>query len=345
MLAVALTLGVAGVATAANVGPGEQRFNVGIYKASHNSYERGETTHSQIDSWNCWCIELDLHWNGFAIWVEHFCGDPSHEAQTLSTELAELAATIDAAERVTLVYLEMKGADPPCYWSWSDREEYRANITTQLEGHLGASRIYRSSEFRDTDLHRWPSYQELLRRGYRWIVVLDEEATGFADSDFFFGIGRGNPPIDSTDFEPNSVLINVARGSLVPDRSVEPDRWLFRAYPGIQCGGDDDDQGYFYGAIDKGYNFIATNCIDQSHTMHPETHSPSPVHVELSGAGLEYGTLPFPFQGATGLISAVARASPRVPIRIGAGDYDVPAGTRLDRRVVLEASGGLVRIR
>lgn len=318
-----------------SVGPGEHRFSEGIYKASHNSYERDESYASQVDNWNCWCLELDLHWHGDdTIRVHHLCDD---DGPSLRTELGQITQSVEQADRVTVVYLELKGG---CLFSqWPERRIYRSALRSLVTEAFGDA-IYPASEFKAVDQFRWPSYQELLRRGYRWIVIVDEEATGFADDEFFFGVARGNPPAA---FEDNSVLVNFSGSDTVPDRGEQPDRWLFRAYPGIFCDVG-DSEGYFDRAVSHGYNLIATNCIDRHYTMTPTTHSPSPVRVTSGGSGNEFGTFAFPYRFGDGLLRAVARASAMVPISVVGGMYHVPAGTRLDRPVVLRANGGTVRI-
>ncbi len=327
---------LAGAARAqGNVGPNEQRFNEGIYKASHNSRERDETFASQIDDYNCWCLELDLVWHtDNQIRVQHGCGS-QESAGLLSVQLGLIGQSVESRDRITVVYMEMK---PACN-SWPARQVYRDYIRNAVNAALPGG-VYTSSEFKNVDQFRWPSYQELLRRGYRWVIILDEEETGFADDNFFFGMARGNPPAA---FENNSVLVNIGLGSVTPNRGAQPDRWMFRAWPGPRCDVF-DDEGYFDDAIAAGYTLVATNCIDRHYTMTPTTHSASPVRVTSTGSGTAFGTLGFPFRQGSGLILAVQRASPAVPIKINAGLYQVPAGTRFSRPVTLRSEGGTARI-
>lgn len=336
-LAIFVAMCVIGAASTAqvNVGPNEQRFNAGSYKASHNSRERDETLASQIDNWNCWCLELDIVWHtDNQIRVQHGCGS-QEAAGLLAVQLGLIAQSVESRDRVTVVYMEMK---PACA-SWPSREVYRAYIQNAVNTMLPGG-VYTADEFKGFDQFRWPSYQELLRRGYRWVVILDEEETSFADDDFFFGMARGNPPVA---FEPNSVLVNSGDDDVVPNRGTQPERWMFRAYPTPFCDvGDTED--YYDDAIRNGYTFVATNCIDRHYTMTPTTHSASPLRVVSSGTGTAFGTLAFPYRQGAGLVQAVQRASPRVPIRMNAGTYHVPAGTRFDRSVVLTSEGGTTRI-
>lgn len=326
-----------------NVGPHEQRFNAGIYKASHNSYDRDESLASQIDNWNCWCVELDLHYyhSDNQIHVGHLCGT-FDSGPLLSTKLNEITQSVEQADRVTVIYLELKSAcasTPGFPSSWPASPTYRAAIRTAVTNAFG-NQVYPSIEFKTTDQYRWPSFQELLRRGYRWIVILDEQETAFSDDDFFFGMARGNPP---TAFEANSVLVNSDDDDVVPNRGDQPDRWMFRAYPTPSCG-TPDDEDYYDDAIASGYTFVATNCIDHHYTMTPTTHSASPVRVTNGGTGTAFGTLAYPYRLGDGLVQAVQRASPRVPVSIVGGLYVVPRGTQLYQPCILRAHGSRVRI-
>ena len=100
--------------TPSNVGPNEQRFNAGTYKASHNSYDRDETLASQIDNWNCWCIELDLHWHpdntiqilDRIISKEHAQIQRSGDGRFLLRDLRSLNGTFLRGERVGEHYLQ-----------------------------------------------------------------------------------------------------------------------------------------------------------------------------------------------------------------------------------------------
>jgi len=118
---------------------------------------------------------------------------------------------------------------------------------------------------------------------------------------------------------------------------------MFRAYPFIFCG-TPDDEDYFDDATANGYTCVAANCIDRHYTMTPTTHSASPLHVASTGSGTAFGTLAFPYRQGDGLLQAVQRASPRVPIKIDAGEYHIPPGTRFSRPVILRSNGGTARL-
>lgn len=335
-----------------NVGPGERRFNQFIYKASHNSYW-GEPLDYQIDALNMWCLELDLHWDhGDVPVVRHHCGD-GVIVRTLAECLTEAARAQTKRDRITLLYLEMKphiAGDPlwNCHKSWPGRAAYRAALQSVIESNLGVGTVYRSAEFKNRDQSRWPSWQELSRRGYQWAVVLDEAIFGSADDDYFFGAEHpgGSPANPPPDAPPNSVMIVVDGGCDVDttDQTLPPlgDRWMGRAYPGGACAFDcsQQDGNYWNNLVILGYSFVATDCRPNAHTYDVRTHSPAPLFVQRGGNDAEYGTLVFPYRN---LEAALSRASPMVPVTLcEPGLYDVTNGLRINRPLVLRASAGVV---
>jgi len=50
-------------------------YNAGIYKASHNSYDRNESLAEQIDAYNVWQLEFDIYDFNGEFRVNHNC-DP-----------------------------------------------------------------------------------------------------------------------------------------------------------------------------------------------------------------------------------------------------------------------------
>jgi hypothetical protein len=335
---------------------GEQRFNRFIYKASHNSYERDEPLYDQIDVFNVWQLELDLQYdNGqlpgsCIISVEHYCAS-LHGSRSLTAELNEIAASLTAGQRFTVIYLEMKspltGADP-CYQDWPDRSSYRQCIRDAFAGTIGVDRIYRADDFKSIDHSRWPSRPELQRRGKNFMVVLDEhEVGGLADDDFFFGATEENPP--GTGLPANTVLVNINGGCDIDSVDSGPadvnDRWLYRAYPDTTrcdyCIGHDG--GYWTNAIKFGFNFIATNCVSEGFTVQSPTHSPQPLFVReyFQTSEPQYGTLGYPYIGVDGALAGVNRASPMVDVVFSGGTYEVTKASGgvyvIDKPVVLKA--------
>lgn len=328
-------------ARAQSVGPGEQRFNQGAYKASFTDNDA-----DVIDAFNCWFVEFRIGTDGFNIWTLYtFCD----QRQLLLLELEDLAESVDASQRVTVVDLKLAITTEDCWTAWPAPEIYRRDIQNLCENAFGAPRIYTSQEFKNVDGSSWPSYQELVRRGRNWVIILDEELTGYADDDFFFGMARRGAFSDGppTEFEPNSVLIYSGHYNLA-DWTTFPDRWLYYShFYTAACCGDPfrDDQGTFEDDIARGNNFIGTYCLNEEYTMEPPIHSPAPVHVVRDPAPTaQFGTIYRPFREEAGLLAAMERASPKVPIQIEAAAYEFPAGTVFDLPAVLTTAGGIVRL-
>lgn len=324
---------------------GERRFNQFIYKASHNSYDRSESLASQIDTYNCWCLELDIWWYNGEIRVSHTCPTDFHDL--ISTKLERIATSEIKYDRVTVIYLEMKEG---CFTTWPSRTTYRNYIRSRVDQYLGADRIYTVAMFADPngDNFRWPSYQELVRRGKNFIVVLHEPDRS-VDSDYFFAVHYTNPFLPDGLGLNNKVLYNKENAGDTP--SGFGDRYLARTYP---SGGEDTCQlqewsDFWDRGISKGYNFVATNCIDSVYTMtDPRTHSPAPLFVMHDfpiPEMFQTGVRSFPYSGAGGLLRGIQRASPMVDVRIETGTYDITNGTVIKRPVVLKARGGTVLIR
>jgi hypothetical protein len=352
----ALTLALlAGSALAQHVpetGPriGEHRFNDFIYKASHNSYERSEPLNEQIDHYNVWQLELDMWWegNGCDISVEHFCASV-HDAQSLTTELSEIATSLTADQRFTVIYMETKNPldGNPCYEDWPGRSEYIQCIYNTIDGVLGAEHVYTVNEFKSVDGSRWPSRPELQRRGKNFVFILDDQDIGGPfDDEFFFSTTGQNPP--GASLPDNTVLVSINAGCDIDSIDSGPaernDRWLYRAWPDAsRCDACWMHNGnYWDNAVNFGFNLIATNCVSEDHTFAVPTHSPQPLFVlePQESSGRQLGTLGFPYIGVVGLIAGVNRASAMVDVVISGGTYDVTAASGgpyvIDKPVVLQ---------
>ena len=339
-----------------NASAGEACFNEYTYKASHNSYERAEALDNQIDDWNVWMLELDLNWDAAAseIWVDHDCNG-SNKSKTLRQALQTIAAAqltySPIAGRVTVIYLEMKyPANDPCYNDWPVQETYKSALRQRVSQALGDSKVYPASEFHNQDRSVWPTHHELLERGYRYVIILDEKPLHIggktvAYDPFFFGVAYEDKQ-DMTAYPSNYVLINLSAGNdNSPTNRVlnhrGSGRWLYRAYSnGSDCG--DMDGAYWTTAVETGYNFVASNCVDREHTFQPPVHSPSPVWVwpeQANKVYSEYGTIRFPFSGFWGAYS-----------RVTAGDtvlvYDTtevasfPGSFTLSKPMTIKAASG-----
>lgn len=327
-----------------NVRPGEQRLNAFAFKTTHNSYERNESMASQIIDYSTYFLELDMFWDNDinGVMIEHFCSS-AHNARSLQEELAEIAsATLGADERIVIVYLEKKDPGAPCYNDWPDRESYRTHITNALSVTLGLENIYPSSEFIGLDQSTWPSMQELNRRGYRYVVILDEMPRVM--DNLMFGVAAiANPGSPLS----NVVLINQENGNDGGGRdafvSTTGPRWLNRCYSDRDLCSLNND-AYWNESLARGFNYVATNCVDDPATIiDPRLHSPSPLYLDPFAIITQgWGTSGQPINNFT---VAVFRASAGVTISARGAVYDLPNGTSISKPVTIKARGGPVTLR
>ena len=326
-----------------NVGPSERRLNQAVYKANHNSYSRGLPLNVMVDDYNVWSIELDLYWDSGSqvVKVNHDC-EPDND-RTLGSWLSELASAATAPNRVNCIYLEMKD----CNWGQLARAAYLAAIEQQVDQGVGQQRCYPAREFVLIDQSAWPSFQELNRRGYRYVVFLDETAVrrigDTLDHDLFFGVVQPHNPPPA--IVPTMALMEVRGGSdysgTYPFPTPVDDRWMHRFYPTGFCW--DTDGPYWEAGVSRGFNLVATDCIEEGHTFDPRTHSPSPVFVNSGAANTpQWGTRAFPFSS---VVAGVSRASAMVEVRVHAGTYQVPNGWTINNPCVVSAEAGNVTIR
>jgi hypothetical protein len=318
-----------------NIGPGEKPFNAAIYKGSHNSYSRDESLAQQIDNYNVWQIELDV-WDFYGdLKVNHDC-DPSSisHADTLQKFIDKMVTDSKTyVYKFTLIYLDMKGNGlDGCAYNWG--AQIKDRIKSTFVDSLSTTHIYSAAEFINRDHSQWPSYQELVRRGHYWCVVVDwhdETPTNAAFDDILFYATSQNPP-DESSLSQNTVLVNVDGGCDANPTDTLPGlrnaRWLYRLYPGGGCYADCKQQNgkYWKNGISKSYNFLASNCVNWDHTFQPPTHCPNPLFVSGNAAcpngysTCDWGTPAFPFND---LNNAINRASPMVTLFIRGGQYQV----------------------
>jgi hypothetical protein len=331
--------------------PGERPINTFVFKGTHNSYERSGSIGEQIQRYSTFQVEIDMFWRedrannrGPGVMVENFCSSSNGGLFFEDVVTSINAASDGADERVVFIYLEMK---PPetnlCYDEWPSLSVYTTYVMNVLQNRLGINNFYTPREFVDVDASSWPSMQELNRRGYRYVVLLDER-TRFT-SDFFF-ISGGNDPAAPDTFAYNSAFINQANGQDSGERDAfvqtSGPRWLNRCYSIFDlCIANDGP--YWDDSVDRGFNFVATNCVDDAETItDPRIHSPSPMYVQPTApASQQWGTIHDPM---TNLYAAILRTSPAVNIRVKPGIYDIPNNTPISRPLKITADGGTIRI-
>lgn len=317
--------------------PGEQRFNHFQYKASHNSYLRAQPLNVLVDDYNTWEVELDLYWfnnkgDESTLRVAHAL--PTVGSRTMADYLRELMRSSTWNRRVTFVDLSMKNT---LAYPWPAQDVYRKLIMDELNAILGADNIYRFSEFRDTDKYKWPSQQELMRRGYHFAVILDD--IDRSDSPDFFEFHFTKDMKETLFVVPNRLVYNTSDPTSVP--TGMGDIFLARAWQDevTLC------PWFWQTALVSGYNFVALNCVTDPDAMNePRFHSPQPLFVNAAGTNQnQYGTFNFPGLGSAGLNAALQRASPMVDVSVQAGSYTIPT-TTINRPLHLEARDGPVHI-
>jgi len=295
----------------------ELRVDQLIMKASHNSYARRESLPSQVDDYNCWSIELDLQWSDArqCALVAHDCPRDVN-APTLESYLDTLASA--PHDNVVFVYLEIKSDG--CRWPY-DRSSYWKSVYSAIDSTLHTRSCYPAAEFKLRDAMRWPSYQELRRRGYRYVVILDETALlaernqAETEDGFFFGathdwgltsrhassvvlVNAPDPPGGGNDSRPTPYTPRLRDG-----------RWLYRVWPDGDCS--ETDGAYWTANLNRrgvGFNFIATNCIDHADENVLPVQSSDPVYVDANANNTEaWGTRGKPYHDAA---AARERLSP-----------------------------------
>ncbi|MFO0973830.1 MAG: hypothetical protein U1A27_10385 [Phycisphaerae bacterium] len=303
--------------------PGERRLGYNIFKASHNSYDRDETYVQQLDEWNCWCLELDAIWRDDALKVSHDCsGDPP----LLSTALDRFNDATLTPYRITVIWLEWKSI---CNGSPTHQMIFN-NLAGAIDSTIGLNNCYTPDQFLDPngDNARWPSWQELVRRGKYWIVVCEGWPIPNHSPHVFRSICTGcipsGVPSDSQVFHNHEETESPGPHN---------DNWMSRGYPEPTCPLEQPD-GWSDG-VSNGHNLVATNCISyDSVNTDTRVHPPQPCFVTRNdiGSAHEYGTIRDPFWGlgledgsTGGLLGAVYRVrtyGDLSEIWVQEGDYD-----------------------
>lgn len=295
------------------------------FKGAHNAFQLSENLADQIDDYNNWCIELDIHYQDGEIIVEHHCADHSGR-QAFLTSVLEISLAVTAYDKVTFIYLNKvdDGVGFDCYDEWP--ANYLAEIRNALLVFIPEDRFYTHFDFVNTDNRTWPSMKELVRRGQNFVVTID-------------GIG-GHYFFDGGDVV---ALEGGCDGGGTPDPWTPDPSQLGRLYPSSSCSqscGLQND-GYFEDGVTGNFTFITNNCVDDADCVDYRIHSPQPYFVVRSGSpSHQWGTRAFPRVGVVGLQLALLGASPMVDVLVGPGDYALstvsPGGeARIDRPMVI----------
>ncbi len=337
----------------------EPRANRHQYYSSHNSYARTATLSAQLDFYNVWEIELDVRFNNEGQTDPDDRYEIFHDCTTVGTRtlkqaLSEIKGTRRFQDGLFFLNIELGDAVGPCD-DWDDLppETHDANVESIILAELGFSNIYRETEFTAPapDDGRWPSVQELVRRGKHVIVHMVYQ--GNSGGQFFrrgTGVNASGRVIWNSDDEDASLL----------DLG---DRHMARYYPSGLTGpgcipileqGDWDD------AYANGFNFPSTNCVSDSGflALRRRFHPPYPMYAtNVANPLLQYGTPGSRFSGVAGLAQAVGwvqmyNARPPIapshtsragviPILMAPGSYPVSSGgVRLEGPIVLQSENG-----
>lgn len=288
---------------------GEQRLNRYQFYGSHNAFQRDPSSlREQVDDWGHSFLELDVWYNGTSFEVQHNCCDTTGES-TLDAELEDLKTSQRVQSGLVVVDFQLhRAGDGACSYCFEPfPADFRKRFQEAFESRFPGA-IYTSDEFEKVDSHRWPSPQELLRRGKHVIIT-----GAFGVSQLFFDYGDW-PTVGNS----NTVLWSSGYYDLTCNDGASPmsvcigDRWLFEWYPEAlitTCTGDTDFTSTWLSAVASGYTFPTMYCLtDTDLITDSRMHPPLPTYVNATTQKSEQlGTWGRPFAGQGGLVNAVLR--------------------------------------
>jgi hypothetical protein len=289
---------------------GEQRLNRFQYVTTHNSYERDNgaldrvSITDQLDIYDEWLIELDLRWSSDIndFWIFHDCAENAGN-NSLDSFITQIEASTHVANGLIFLYFDSGNIGPCVFYpsivpkpsKWPDLLE------TKLIYHW-ETQIYSFADFRDIDNYKWPSAQELLRRG-KHIVPIVNQITG---SELLFGM-------DCCDSNKVFYLDTSDQTTAITAANLG-DSYLARHYP--SCGWTCDlcADGWQW-AVDSNYTFPASNCSDHTNDR---LHPPLPTYVCCPTGTIQgRGSFNDAFSGSTGVADAVAKVQRHQDIKGG----------------------------
>lgn len=323
-----------------SVRPGEQRFNRFQFRTTHNSYERdgGATARvsltDQLDRYDVWMVELDLRWHAANndFYIFHDCAEAGGN-DTLDFFLNQIKASHRFQSGITFIYFD-SGDIGPCFIYPNivpKPSNWMTLLGDKLKAYFGNS-VYYQDRFDSSDLRRWPSPQELLRRGKHIIPIVNGSvAVEFGVRDTLFGLS-------------DITSINTSdQDAVIPDLG---DSKFSRWYPtGWICGFNPDWET----AVTKNFGFPASNC--SSDMVSPRFHPPLPTYVgNPTSDGNGRGSWLDPFRGPNGFKSAcdmvIAHQNLKGPsmvnIQVNAGAHSAPS--RISAATRLTSAGGTARL-
>jgi hypothetical protein len=374
---VALTL-ASGMVSAQQIEPGgikaglETRMNRHQFFGSHNAWQDDLTLTEQLDGYNVWVVELDVRRINGGWEVLHSCIDGEGQAP-FNSYIAELAQTQRAEDGLFFLNLEI-GAIGSCD-DWEDEMDdlmdtgltvnqviflWMEEIREYLIFWFGIDALYTRDEFDFVDGHKWPSAQELLRRGRHVIPMASYQDNSapwvFHRLDFVEDFGDSEQTFwNSNDHEEDIPNLN--------------DRHMARFWESANCFGESSSD--WIAGVNNGFSIVDTNCVEEYlgdyAGVASKFHPPVPQYALASATphpfSTSLGTSLKPWLGAEELLdafqkiddyNALAPASNEpghtsrttsIPIElIGAGPWEltdlVPGTLIIDSNVVLQAIPG-----
>lgn len=325
----------------------EQRANRHQYLTSHNAYDNDTWSLAlQLDALNVWDLELDVRFNNEGqsnpldrYEIFHDCVT-AFGTFTLNQACAEVKTTQRYNNGLFFLNIELGDAWGFCD-DWDDLTpaQHDRNVDDILKWHFGNA-AYTRSDFL-SDGSKWPSVQELVRRGKRVIPHIRYQGPSSALERYIKrSASTNNSLIVWNSDNPNAVLDDL------------DDNHLARYWD--SCSSVD-----WLNALNSGFSFVATDCVYDwfigpfGQLVHP----PYPMYVRTFSLGSQGGTAGLPFVGGAGIIAAGNRASVYsslapvstshtsragiIPVLVTPGTYSVStAGQVIGGPIILQSRDG-----
>lgn len=341
---------------------GEQRLNRFQWIGSHNAFQRVDPDgdylmplSEQLDEYGHRYFEIDIRWdetlnNGNGGWkVQHNCIDLTGRSE-LENHLVDIASS-DALYN-SFIFLDFQINKHNAFeYNCFDvlPSTVLADLKNTLIAYIPEDYFYTGDDYIEIDNRRWPSQQELLRRGkHVAVTTASTHTTGTGnDYSFYFDTVDGDPNLANG----NSALITSGGEFQQYDLG---DSLVSEFYP---TGGTCQNDPAWSIAVDSGYTFPTKYCLAKADDINDaRIHPPNPIHVSTVAllAGPQFGTRDRPFAGGvTGLYLALARIAAHEAekgpshqtIDFEPGVYDVPGQYRFPMPVTLKARTGVVQLR
>lgn len=278
--------------------PGESRANRHQYVSLHNAYQGEPNVADALDRWNVWDLELDVRWRddfGYTgFYILHHCADPSGEGP-LSDYLIPISSTKRVQDGFFFLNIEF-GDGYLCLFNAVFPSNYLDLFEAEILNYFTLSEIYTWQDL-VADGMKWPSTQELIRRGKRVAIHInryDDRLTPI----FFRRAGLSASGGTLAFYNTGDETENGA--------SILGDRYFSRRYPAASCLGESNFN--WETAFANGFSFPSTNCVELRIDDHQyDFYPPTPMYVATSNDGLVgwTGTAGKPHAGGTGLLQAI----------------------------------------